>query len=271
MQVGLVKKLKPIDVRDYKKGWETRCRNDIFALVRDRTGYYATQYKNPSRIRELFIKLSPEQRARAVSQVSAAVANEEAEKSTDAGYQWQRTTRKDERTSACLVSALEGELWPHWLPRVGGHPEDPYYPTDLRPPFGMTAFHTFDLYCQVLVKVLLAASYPIPLEALLQLSDEEEFDAISGQLVIFRERAKGKGVRSPRVWEEHPTYSVAFRKKRGDYFYKSEMTLRTMYIFSDSASLNLRNDRVCGVGLFGGANIAWAKVDRKSTCELYPW
>jgi hypothetical protein len=180
MEVGLVKKLRAVEVSDYKAAWEARCRNDFLALARDRTGFYVTLYKNPSRIRELFAQLSPQQRGHSVGRLRAAIADEEEKKAKDAGYQWQRTTRADERTKACLLSAANGEFWPSWLPRVGGHPEDPDYPTDLSPPNGMEAFHTFDLYCQVLVRVLLAASFPVPLEQLWELSEERDFDSLAG-------------------------------------------------------------------------------------------
>ncbi|WP_439408386.1 hypothetical protein ACNJX9_08060 [Bradyrhizobium sp. DASA03076] len=145
MQIGLTKKLKPNEVRTYKKEWEERCAADVKALSRDRENFFVTLYKNPPRIREQFSRLSESVRTAAAADVARAISGEEKKKSKEGGFNFQMLPRRDDKTLACLASAEKGELWPQWLPRVQGHPKDPDYPTDLSPPNGMTPF-TVSIY-----------------------------------------------------------------------------------------------------------------------------
>lgn len=270
MQIGLTKKLQPDQVKHYKATWEQRCRDDLLALAQDRVGYYVTLYKNPSRIRELFSALLPAERHTAVALLLKEIPEEDKLKSNDAGYQWQLTPRKDNRTHLCLTAAALGELWPSWLPRVGGHPEDPDLPIDLGPPHGMEAFHGFDLYCQVLVHVLMVLRPPVPLEYLRQFTDPEKSKSLEGRLVSFRERAIGQGVKSPKLYKTTPTSMVRFRNRRGTFIYRTEMALRTMYVFSDTSAENLRHSRVCGIGVFGGATLERKGTKKEIRLRLLP-
>ena len=253
MQIGLTKKLKPEQVRHYKATWERRCADDLLALARDRQSYFVTLYKNPPRVRELFVKLTPAQRTRAVDTVVANIAEEEPRKKAEGGFGFQSIPQENQVTLRCLTSAGLGELWPHWLPRVPGHPEDPDLPVDLSPPHGMQAFHHFDLYMQVLTRVLTLTSPPIPLEDLYKLINEDALHAASGCLVSFRERSYAKDVGSPRSADRQPVGRIEFRRKRGKAVHRVELPIRNMYVFSDTAAENLRNTRVCGIGVFGGA------------------
>jgi hypothetical protein len=117
----------------------------------------------------------------------------------------------------------------------------------------MFAFHGYDLYCQVQVRALMALNSTVPLEQLFTFNDLRMMNTFAGSLVSFRERAYGKGIQYPRGWKEKPTGAVQFRKKHGNLIYRTVLSLRTMYVFSDTAAEKLRNSRVCGVGIFGGA------------------
>jgi hypothetical protein len=255
MQIGLTKKLQPQEVRQYKATWEARCHEDMLALARDRENFYVALYKNPPRIRELFSALSTTERKGAVERLGKNIIEEESEKSRDAGFQFQQLPRKNEITLACLASAANGEIWPVWCPRVKGHPKDPDYPDDFAPPNGMKAFHWFDLYYQMLVRVLAAAKPPIPLEYLQQFSDVSSLNTFAGALVNFRERSYGKGIQIPGAWQQNPTGSIQFRKKIKGILFRTKMELRTMYVFSDTSAMNLQSSRICGIGLFGGASL----------------
>lgn len=270
MQIGLTKKLTAAQVRVYKKQWEQRCERDLLALARDREAYFCTLYKNPPRVRELFSRLDPDVRHRAVERVMALISEEEPKKAAEGGFNFQSLPRTDQKTLMCLSSAALGELWPQWLQRVPGHPEDPDLPTDLSPPYGMAAFHTFDQYVQVLVQVLSACSTPVPLEDLLKLKSESALNAMAGCLVSFRERAYGKGIASPRAAADQPTGRVLLRTKIGVVTYRTEMALRNMYVFSDTAAINLRSSRVCGIGVFGGADVKRTSGATTITLNVVP-
>ncbi|WP_375310954.1 HNH endonuclease signature motif containing protein [Bradyrhizobium sp. A5] len=261
MQLGLTKKLKPNEVRTYKKEWEARCAADMKALSRDRENFFVTLYKNPPRIREQFSRLPDSVRRAAVVDVARAIAGEEKDKLKEGGFNFQMLPRRNDMTLACLASAEKGQFWPEWLPRVQGHPKDPDYPTDLSPPNGMTAFHGFDLYCQILIRVLTAASVPVPLEQILSLGNAQLMNTWAGSLVSFRERAIGKGVTVPSLDHSRPTASLQFRHRQGKKLLRTRMELRTMYVFSDTAAMNLRSSRTCGIGVFGGADVGSADAD----------
>jgi len=270
MQIGLTKKLQPDEVTRYKTTWEERCREDLLALAKDRVGYYVTLYKNPPRIRELFSSLSAAERHTAVESLLKTIAEEDRLKAADAAYQFQLTPKKDNRTHACLASAALGEFWPSWLPRVGGHPEDPDLPIDLGPPNGMEAFHCFDLYCQILVRVLMVLKPPVPLEYIREFIDPEELKPLEGRLVSFREAAIGKRIESPKVHHTHRTGTVQFRNKRRTFLYLTNMTLRNMYVFSDTSADNLRESRVCGIGVFGGAILNGKGASKEMRLRVVP-
>lgn len=197
MTAGLTKKIKPDQVRGYKEQWENKCKDDILALARDRVNYYATLYKNPPRIREASIKIPEAQRKKAVEVIGQRIIEENGQKSDDAGFDFQLLPKQDQRTGLCLASAMKGELWPKWHPKVTGHPKDPYLPHDMSPPHGLQAYHNYDLYCQIMVQVLSVVSPPILFEDLFQLDDLEQINSYAGRLIVFRERAIGKDIKPP--------------------------------------------------------------------------
>jgi hypothetical protein len=101
--------------------------------------------------------------------------------------------------------------------------------------------------------VLAAARGTTPLEDLYACQDEEQTDAFAGRLVTFRLSVRGKGIKVPSQWKTHPMAEIRAREKRGDRAMTVKMGLRTMYVFSDTATISLRQGRVSGLGLFLGA------------------
>jgi hypothetical protein len=164
-----------------------------------------------------------------------------------------------------LDAAKKGETWPFWLPRVKSHSEDPDLPVDMGPPHGMQVYHTFDLHCQVMTQVLTAASAPVPFEYLCGFTDPEDINTFSGALVSFREAIRGKGVQSPRSSKENPTGSLQIIKRKKGLVHRANMHIRNMYVFSDTSAENLRNCRVCGIGILAGAE----KVGKSGKSEIH--
>ncbi|MGD9979713.1 MAG: hypothetical protein AB7H66_11385 [Hyphomonadaceae bacterium] len=113
----------------------------------------------------------------------------------------------------------------------------------------------YDLWCQTLAQVLAEARGVTPLEDLFRFETEEEFDGVAGRLVTFRLSVHGKDIHLPREWNEHPTGSLQARTKKDGRVYRVRMQLRTIYIFSDTAVMNLSRGRVSGLGIFQGAVI----------------
>lgn len=254
MTIGLSKKMTATAVRTYKDEWETKCANDLLALARDRLRFYATIYKNPPRLRELFAGLSADRRLNAVAELQRQIQEDVRLHDQDGGFGWQAVPGDNGLTGALMLSLRAGELWPRALPRVGGHPLDPDYPIDLSPPNGMTAFHGFDLYCQLVARVLAILNPPIALESLWSLDDANLVDQNAGALVSFRESSIGKSVVSPRAADEIPLGRIQFRVSRGSRVYRALMDIKNMYVFSDTAALNLMRSRVCGLAVLEGAS-----------------
>jgi hypothetical protein len=249
---GMTKKIRSGDVKRYKDEWEKKCEIDILALARDRLNFYATSYKNPSRIREIFIKISTQKLEEAVDILKKQIIEEENDKIIDQGFKWQAVPRNNEKTLLCLNSIRNGKLWPSWLPRVQGHELDPDYPVDMSPPNGLPAFHFFDLYCQLIIRVVEILYGSFPLEQIIQLKKPSLIDSFSGSLVSFRQKAYGKNIKPPRWSKYHPLGMVRFRSKIGQKVYRVEMPIKNMYVFSDSCVDYLKDKKVCGVGILGG-------------------
>lgn len=254
MQIGLSRKLKPREIEHYKARWEAKCAADVEALARDRLRFYSTVYKNPPRIRELFGGLSQTRRLQAVAQLEQQLQEDIEHHKQDGGFQWQALPGENDLTKALMFSLRAGDLWPRVLPRVKGHQDDPDYPVDLGPPDGMTAFHGFDLYCQLIVRTLAIVNQPQPLEYLWSLRDPELIDHFAGSLVTFRERAIGKGIDGPRGAEKRPLGRVQFRVQKSGRVYRALMDIKNMYVFSDTGALNLERSKVCGLAVLEDAS-----------------
>jgi hypothetical protein len=253
MQVGLTKKLQPDQVRAYKIEWEKRCRVDITALSRERFTFYYCIYKNPPRLLEAYQSLSDDERRNAVERIRNKLLNEEARKKSDTLFGMNAVPRMDPYTLEALKSVYIGEPRPSYLGAFKPHPADPSYSTDSSPAEAMQAFHKYDLWCQIVGQTLAEARGTTPLEDLYRFTTEEDVDYFTGRLVTFRLTVRGKGVRIPKLWEQYATGSLQAKAKVGKHRFRIRMQLRTMYLFSDTAAINLSNGRVSGLGFLNGA------------------
>lgn len=265
MQIGLSKKLQASEIRIYKKQWEAKCAVDIQALSRDRLRFYATVYKNPPRIRELFGSLQKDIRIALVNELEKQLTEDQVVQKADEGFKWQANPGDNDLTKALMFSLRAGDLWPRVLPRVGGHPADPDYPIDLGPPNGMTAFHGYDLYCQLMTRVLTIANAPIALEYLWALQDPELIEQYAGYLVSFRERAIGRGIWVSKLPTDRPLGNLQFRIQQSGRLYRASMPIKNMYVFSDTAGISMRRSKVCGLAILEDAE----RKNVKGKAELH--
>lgn len=104
-----------------------------------------------------------------------------------------------------------------------------------------------------MAKILAITNPPVELEALWALGDPKLIDHYTGCLVSFRQQAIGKGIASPRSWAQSPLGRVQFRITKSQRTYRALMDIKTMYIFSDTASINLQRSRVSGLGILEDA------------------
>lgn len=264
MQAGLSSKLNPRDVREYKRTWEARCATDTLALARSRMSYYVTLYKNPPRIHEAIGHIDDQRLMRSVDEVAEWIITDHEKHSADPGFKWQEVPLKNNSTRNLLVDAARRELWPSSLPAVSGHPEDANFPHDRSPPNGMIAFHGYDKYCQLLVRILVTASETHPLENLISTCDVSSIQFQEGTLIHFEGIVKSEKVSAPRSWKTHPTSKLTLDIGQPECVIK--LTLRTMYVFSDTSADNLEHCRVRGVGILGSA----FESDGKTQIQIIP-
>jgi len=270
MKVGLTAKLSEAEVRAFKQEWEAKCRRDVMALARSRANVYVVCYKNPPRIRQLFVQLTQAQRLRAVDSLAQQIVEEEAYKAGEFMYQWQAIPRRDAHTAALLRSLQQGELWPSCVPRVQGHPEDPDYPSDLSPPHGMTAFHMYDLYCQLMVRVLLLSLEVTPFEDIFVLAGDLHPDTLTGRLTMFHAHLWGERVEPPRHWNTKPVSRLWFRRRKKGREIQAELLIKTMYVFSDTAAFELKSGRASGVGLLQTIDVGHGTVQNPTKLRIVP-
>jgi hypothetical protein len=252
MVIGLTKKLQPNQVNDYKAKWEQKCRNDIQALSRKRFTFYYCIYKNPPRILEAYLALDPNERHEAVNRIRTRLLSEQDPKAKDKLFGLNAVPEVNEPTLQALKSIYDGEGYPSYLGKFAQHPADANYSADCSTQEAMMAYHKYDLWCQIAAQTLAEARGTVPLEDLYKFQTEEALDDFSGSLVTFRLSARGS-IRIPRYWNESPVGTITARATYSGKPIKIRMQIRTMYVFSDTAALNLSNGRISGLGVFGGA------------------
>ena len=253
MVIGLTKKLQPSQVRDYKAKWEQKCRDDIQALSRKRFTFYYCIYKNPPRILEAYLNMDPNERRAAVSRIRMKLLAEQGPKTKDKLFGLNAVPEVNEPTLQALKSIDDGEGYPSYLGKYAPHPADANYSVDFSTQEAMMAFHKYDLWCQIAAQTLAEARGTIPLEDLYKCGTEEALDDFSGSLVTFRLSIRGKNVRIPRLWNETPVGTISGKATYAGKTIRIRMQIRTMYVFSDTAAINLSNGRISGLGVFGGA------------------
>lgn len=253
MVLGLTKKLQPDHVRRYKEQWEKHCAEEIWSLSRRRFTFHYCVYKNPPRIIPALLQLSDQERREAVVHIQQTLSGEQGPKDRDWSWGYNLAPATTQQTLRALRSIYDGESHPSYLPGFEAHPADPNYPAGMSTEAAMRGFHMHDLWCQVACQVLAAARGTAPLEDLFACASEADTDPYAGQLVTFRLSVMGRGVKPASFWRTNPTFTIRAKARRGDRLMSVQMALRTMYVFSDTATINLRKGRVSGLGLFNGA------------------
>lgn len=253
MTTSLTKKLKPNHVRSYKIQWEGACAKNIYALSRERFSFFYSMYKNPPRIREAIMRLSDAERKRAVEGVRNAIGREASSRPKGLFGDEPNNPGTDRSTELALAAISEGQLYPSYLHQVRMHEADPMYPYDFSTTQGLGAFYAFDNFTQVQLQVLVEARRATPLEDLYKFRKEESLDQFSGRLVAFTGGIWGRDLTLPKLWKDKPVGNIQMRKTINKLTFRTNMQINNMYLFSDTASINLKRARASGMGLFAGA------------------
>ncbi len=124
-----------------------------------------------------------------------------------------------------------------------GHPKDPLFPIDLV--FSDPRVAYFDIWCQLMIRAIIAIRTPYLLNDLLQLDDPLN-SGLSGQLVAFEANLEGD-VKYPDQWEIHPLTTTNLYLSGNGTTFTSTLNLKTHYIYSVTASASLSGGRSYGL------------------------
>ena len=214
-------------------------------MSRSRFAFYYCIYKNPPRLIPAYLSLSAEERKAAVERVRERLVDEQPSKSADPFFGFNEVPAQNGATFEALQSVYRGEQQPTYLGKFKPHPADPNYSTDCSTQDAMMAYHKYDLWCQIVAQTLAEARGTIPVEDMFAFRAEEDFDPFMGKLMTFQLSILSKqDIHIPSEWEQHSVGSIQARVTRGDTLFRVRMQLRTMYLFSDTAAINLRRSRV---------------------------
>ena len=240
---GLTKKLKSNQVKAYKQQWETHCAENIYALARTRFSFFYSMYKNPPRIREAIMRFSDAERKRAVAEVEAILDREADTRASGLFGEDRPNPGTDRATWLALRSIERGEPYPSYVHPCRMHEADPMYPFDFSTQEGLGTSYAFDHFVQAQLQVLVQARGATPLEDLYRLRTEDAFDQFAGRLVTFTGGAWGSKLTLPKLWKRNPVGQIQMRKTISGVTFRTIMNINNMYLFSDTASMNLKRAR----------------------------
>lgn len=230
---GLSAKLKDSEIRKYKKSWETACQERVRRAARGRTAFFMVDYKNAERIRQLYSQLTSAEFANAY-QILTEEFQEEQKKRDEQGFSisLEPNTAWNEYTQRMLSWVLAGNAHPDPFHKAKGHAKDPLFPTGaiwMEP-----AIAYYDLWCQIMVRAIIAVRTPYDLDDLLQLDEPTEAN-LSGLLVAFEAELEGD-VFAPNAWKKRPLGTTILSREVNGNLWRCTLSLKTHYVYSDTAA-----------------------------------
>lgn len=241
---GLTAKLRPEEVREYKRVWENACRDRREKGARARTAFFMVDYKNAERLRQLFSQLSSTEYEIAY-EIMAAQLREESVLREEQGYDVsiEPNLKWNTHVERLLEFVKLGEAHPSIFEGAKGHPRDSLMPSG--PAFADMRVPLYDMWCQLMARTLVVARSPLILEDLLHLDDPINA-GVDGRLATFEGSLKGD-VAYPEDWETKPVSETELRVSNDETEMYSKLKLKTHYVYSITASSCLEDGRGCGL------------------------
>jgi hypothetical protein len=233
---GLTAALTPPQVREYKQEWEKKCAEYVSRAARSRTAFFMVDYKNAERIRQLYSQLTSRERLRAYELLSHEFREEDAlRKKQGFAISMEPNTGWSSALEHFLGELKTGSVHPALFRESTTHPLDAMYPigfTDSVP-----TFFFYDLWCQVMIRAIMTARGTYSLEDLAQLEDPSSAK-LQGQIVSFCGKLRGKVV-LPNEWKKTPISRVLLTVRAGKDTWRSQLELKTHYVYSMTAAVSL--------------------------------
>lgn len=254
---GLSAALTTDQIVSYKRSWEETCASAAARVARMRTAFVMVDYKNASRIRQLYEQVPLGQKQDACERLAKEFqAEQELREAKGVDRCIEINTSWNPVTESMLGYAAAGEVQPEMFKHVPGHSKDPLYP---RVHASEPEYPQYDLWCQIMVRVLVATKGVLDMDALLQLEDPQNA-SLAGVLASVSGSVRGK-VADPGQHEEVPTCRTLLTVGRGRVRWKSRLGLKTHYVYSDTAAMNLSKGPTDGLLLLRGVT----GVERRKT------
>jgi hypothetical protein len=95
----------------------------------------------------------------------------------------------------------------------------------------------YDIWCQIMVRAIIAARTPYDLDDLLKLEDPKGAK-LDGCLVAFEGSLKGN-VRPPKIWEKWPVTQTRLTRTTDGAKWWSDLKIKTHYVYSVTAAESL--------------------------------
>ncbi len=241
---GMTARLTPDQIDDYKTQWEAACADRIQRGARGRTAFFMVDYKNAERICQLFAQLSKGEFEAAYEIVAGELPEETSLRqhqgfdiSTEPNLEWGKPIE------TLLPYIKSGSVHPDIFKGVEGHPADQLLP--LGPAFAGPQKPYYDIWCQLMVRALVATRAPFLMKDLIQLPHLPEI-GLAGKLIAFEGSLNGK-VAYPAEWQENPvsTTRLTVSDEHGEI--SVTLNLKTHYIYSETATHSLSDGRGCGL------------------------
>lgn len=241
---GLTAKLNPEEIAKYKDRWEKACRDRIQKAARARNAFFMVDYKNAERIRQLFSQLSSVEYEYSFQCLSSEL-KEESQLRKQQGYDIsiEPTIIWSSNVECLLPSIRKGEPHPQIFNGLKGHPKDSLLPS--APPFSDVRISLFDIWCQLMVRALVAVRKPYIMTDLLLLEAPLNC-GLSGNLVAFNGYLKGS-IAPPDEWRNVPVSETTLSVSNDMSILSTRLILKTHYIYSITGATCLEGGRSSGL------------------------
>jgi hypothetical protein len=233
---GLSAKLSVSEVRKYKRKWERSCYERVLRAARGRTAFFMVDYKNAERIRQVYDQLSFAEQRQAYCILQKEFQEEGvARKKQHFDISLEPNTAWNEVTRRMLTWLQAGDSQPEPFLNIKGHAQDPRLPTGAI--WIEKEIALYDIWCQIMVRAIIAVRTPYDLDDLLKLEDPKAAK-LDGCLVAFEGSLKGN-VRPPKIWEKWPITQTRLTRATDGAKWWSDLKIKTHYVYSVTAAESL--------------------------------
>ena len=247
---SLTAKLKASEIRVYKRDWEAACKSESLRLARSRTAFFMVDYKNAERIRQLFGQLTSREYMHSYAALTEQFQEEERWR-REQGYSIsiEPNTSWNHVTEALLEYVRKGDVHPDCFAGCNGHPADPLYPRGFSQD-GTPVFALYDVWCQIMTRAVLIERGSYDIGDLMRVKDLKHL-SLAGKLVTFSGSLLGK-VAFPDKYADQPVSTTTLTVKQRGQIWRSELRLKTHYVYSMTATGSLSDGHANGVLVMRG-------------------